>query len=194
MTVSIRLAALAAATISVSAATVTRAPDPGDAAAQRAALEQAIETDWMHQTDRKSLPERTIQEIKWAREIAGRMSKLTGAPDLRAELAQLAKLEEAATLAVSAPPAPVTQPVVKLPNGLVGRWVNYQLDESSFLNVGAQPAAVTASNYTLCAWIRTTKNAGDVMGNGTSGGCFLLMVNGGVVRAHQWPAKGLAVP
>lgn len=144
-----------------------------------------LEKDWLYQAERTPLAERTLQEITWAREIAARMSKVAGAPDLRAELAQLDQLEAATKLATAAPST------VKLPDGLVGRWLHYQLDGEGLysLNVGAKPAALATGNYTLCAWIRTTKSSGDVIGNGASAGCFLLSVYSGVARAQHWPAK-----
>lgn len=52
-----------------------------------------LEEDWLYQAEGKPLAERTIQEIHWTRDIADRMQKVKGAPDLQTELAQLKDLE-----------------------------------------------------------------------------------------------------
>ena len=81
-----------------------QAPPPSDAGKQvqqPSASAGILEKDWLYQAERTPLTERTLQEIKWAREIAGRMRSVTGAPDLRAELAQLDQLEAAAKSAAS---------------------------------------------------------------------------------------------
>jgi hypothetical protein len=164
------------------------AAEPGDDAALR--------EDWLYQAKGKPLGTLIAQEMTAAREMAEKLAKLPKPPDLSAELAALDQLTKSTPLAAA--PQPSTQPAasqpgVKLPDGIVGRWTAGQLGENGYLNVGAKPAAVAAGNYTLCAWVRTTGGEADVIGNGTSVGHFLLMVYRGVVRGHQWTAQGAAV-
>jgi hypothetical protein len=142
--------------------------------------------DWLFQAEGKPLGQRAIQEIGWAREMAERIKMLPGAPDLSAELAELDRLARPVAGPASVQP-PAVQPQVKLPDGLVGRWVRGDLGGTNYLNVGAKAATVVAGNYTLCAWIRTTSDRADVIGNGVTTGHFLLMLQG-VTRACHGPA------
>jgi len=52
-----------------------------------------IEADWLYQADDDPSAERAMQEIAWARELAGRLAKGAKAPDLKTELAELTALE-----------------------------------------------------------------------------------------------------
>jgi hypothetical protein len=56
-----------------------------------------LERDWLHQADGKPTVERVRSEIGWARDLAARLGAATGkAPDVAAELAELAALEKQA--------------------------------------------------------------------------------------------------
>lgn len=57
------------------------------------------------------------------------------------------------------------------------------------VNVGTALAGIARGPYTISAWIRTTSGEADVLGNGTSAGCFLLMSYQGVVRGHHWTGR-----
>jgi hypothetical protein len=53
-----------------------------------------LEAEWLYQAEGKPLRERALQEIGWAREMAGRLAARTPAPDLGRELAELRELEQ----------------------------------------------------------------------------------------------------
>lgn len=57
-------------------------------------------------------------------------------------------------------------------------------------DLGASLSACVKGSYTAWAWIRTTSQEADVLGNGTVDGCLLLMSYRGVVRGHQWTDQG----
>ena len=54
---------------------------------------ELIKADWLYQADGSPSADRALQEIAWARELAGRLTKMPKAPDLAAELAELTALE-----------------------------------------------------------------------------------------------------
>jgi hypothetical protein len=56
--------------------------------------EQLLRDEWIFQAESKPLDERALQEISWAREIAGRLKKSTRPPDLSPELTILKALEK----------------------------------------------------------------------------------------------------
>ena len=53
----------------------------------------ALERDWIFQAEEKPLAARAAEEIRWARDLAARIAKDPKAPDLKAELADLAAAE-----------------------------------------------------------------------------------------------------
>jgi len=54
---------------------------------------ELIEADWRYQANDEPTAARALQEIAWARDLAGRLRKGANAPDLTAELAALTSLE-----------------------------------------------------------------------------------------------------
>ena len=56
--------------------------------------DQALERDWLFQAMGEPLRERAAREIDWARELAARLSSQRSAPNLSAELRELAVLAQ----------------------------------------------------------------------------------------------------
>jgi len=54
-----------------------------------------LEKDWLFQADNAPTLTKIQNEIKWTRELAGRISKLDGAPDLSGDLKAVAEIEQA---------------------------------------------------------------------------------------------------
>ena len=59
-----------------------------------AEADAALQRDWLFQAEGKPLAERARLEIRWARELAARLTKGGNTPDLKAEVAELDKLEK----------------------------------------------------------------------------------------------------
>lgn len=59
----------------------------------QAQLNPQLEADWLFQCDNAPTYAKAQQEVVWAKELAGRISALRGAPDLSAPLATLLRLE-----------------------------------------------------------------------------------------------------
>ena len=173
------------------ATALTWAVGPGATRAAEAPSTDALTEDWLYQAQGKPLNQYTAEEIAAARQIAQRLLAADNPPDLSAELSELERLSRPVASPAARPPS--TQPRAPLPEGLLGRWTSEGLGEANYLDVGGKLAAVIAGNYTLSAWIRTTSGEADIIGNGTTTGCFLLMTYRGVVRGHQWTAEGAAV-
>jgi hypothetical protein len=66
-------------------------------AAEPAADDARLVSDWLFQAEDKPLPERTRLEIQWTRELAARLAGPPRAPDLRKELVELDSLAGKAT-------------------------------------------------------------------------------------------------
>jgi len=54
----------------------------------------ALERDWLFQAMGKPLPERTLDEIRWTRDLAARLAAGPNAPNLSGDLTELAALEK----------------------------------------------------------------------------------------------------
>lgn len=67
------------------------------------------------------------------------------------------------------------------------------LGNATTVPVGTSLAGLPAANYTVTAWIKTTSQEADILGNGVSLGNFLLMTYRGVVRGHQWTSESANV-
>ena len=59
----------------------------------KADADSLLEADWLFQADDNPSPQRSLQEIAWARELAARLAAHPATPDFSTELAQLAELE-----------------------------------------------------------------------------------------------------
>ncbi|MFI5377964.1 MAG: hypothetical protein ACHRHE_01545 [Tepidisphaerales bacterium] len=68
------------------------ASDTASLSADEASL--ALERDWLYQAMGEPLPQRTAQEIAWARELAGRLARNPRTPDLSADLKELDALQK----------------------------------------------------------------------------------------------------
>ena len=68
--------------------------EPETRSLSRGEGEELIKNEWLFQAEGKSLKDRSLQEIAWAREMAGRLKKAASPPDVSEELASLAKLEQ----------------------------------------------------------------------------------------------------
>ncbi len=86
--------------------------------------------DWQFQADNAPTVSRIRQEIRWARQMAVRLSKRPDAPDLAAEFNELDQLQR--QLADKVPPPAKEEEkqkvAVSLPNGLIARWAFDGLD------------------------------------------------------------------
>ena len=68
-----------------------KTPETRTLTAQEASL--ALERDWLFQAGGEPLLERTAKEIRWTRDLAGRLTQGRPAQDFAADLAELGKLE-----------------------------------------------------------------------------------------------------
>jgi len=151
-----------------------------------AEADAALVRDWLFQTDDAPTARAARQELAWTRELASRIATLPEAPDLSADLRELTAIEQ--RFAETAEPVR-QRPARDLPD-LLAHWDAEELSQG-VVNAGPQLAGIAASNYTICAWIRTTSVEADIVGNGVGDGHVLLMSYRGVVRGHHWtPASG----
>ena len=64
-------------------------PWPDERPLPRAVADALLESDWLFQADHRPTPDRSLQEIGWACELADRLAAHRRRPDFSAELAQL---------------------------------------------------------------------------------------------------------
>ena len=81
-------------TVLVASVLIALAACPHRAAAREAKARSPLEADWIFQAGGAPTRARALQEITWARELARRLASLPKGPALRAELADLDKLEK----------------------------------------------------------------------------------------------------
>lgn len=188
------------------------APEPVEPPTRSLNADEADQTlvrDWLFQADNRPTAARVGQEIGWARQLADRLSQQPGCPDLSRHKDELDKLHDqwrdlrhtksqVAGLSMN--------PLVrwtfdtqtdqnaddqgeqvgpcKTGVGIFGEAI--VLDGNGFINAANAPASIAAKPYTISAWIKTTAGAADIVGNGTTHGCVLLMVYRNVLRGHHW--------
>ncbi len=93
--------------------TRTLTPDEADA---------ALVADWLFQAEGRPLARRARQELQWTRDLAARIARMNGAPDLAAELAELERIERQYANLASEPPMPTARDAKGVPAGLLARW------------------------------------------------------------------------
>ena len=123
--------------------------------------------DWQFQADNLPTALRIRKEIRWAREMAVRLSARPDAPDLTAQLKELDQLERRLADAAAKPAEEEENPKVaaSLPAGLIARWNFDQLD-------GGQVADVSGNNR-----FGTLHGRADVV-EGVHGGALALAGDG----------------
>ena len=178
--------------------------------------------DWLFQVDNRPTEMRIAQEIEWTRALAARIAKAPQAPNLSALLARLDGLDNRCRKHLQAKrqnmPVPdgllarwtmdgvEGQPLEAIgpaaaPGELTGADKRLAgmfgealvLDRNGYVDVGRAAAHMAKKPYTISAWIKTASGAADIVGNGTTTGCVLLMVYRNVLRGHHWTGKGLNV-
>ena len=172
--------------------------------------EQTLVRDWLFQADGRPTSTRVLQEIQWAGELADRITKQPGCTDLSSHKAELEALRDKC-LAMRQ----TKSQSANLPENLLTRW-SFEtgdragcpgkqigpcetglgifdealiLDGRGYIEAGSEAASIVAQPYTISAWIKTTAGAADIVGNGTTNGCVLLMVYRNVLRGHHWSGK-----
>ena len=178
-----------------------------------------LERDWLFQADDCPTIGRARREIRWARELAARLTANGAASDMAADLEELGQLEERCRKV-----QPHRFPHQRsLPDGLLACWPfdarrpggggarpdhedatsvaeqdgppagvfggGLLLGGRDFVNAGPDLSALATGNYTLCAWIKTRSPTGDFLSNGVSPGCLLLQTYQGVAKGHHWTAE-----
>ncbi|MCY2954996.1 MAG: hypothetical protein NTU53_23965 [Planctomycetota bacterium] len=73
---------------------VTEPTEPETRTLSKAEAKDTLERDWMYQAEGKPLLSRTVEEIRWARELARRLAKDSRTADLAKELVELDELEK----------------------------------------------------------------------------------------------------
>ncbi len=73
---------------------VPRADVPQARPLTKEQAQRLLEWDWLYQADGEPTVERSLQEIGWARRLAARLAAMPDGPGCKAELAELAALEE----------------------------------------------------------------------------------------------------
>ena len=174
-----------------------------------AEAQRLLVKDWLFQADGSPTVARARREIKWARDIAQRLALSPDPPDLSGELADLTALEAKAggiprgaaraSMVATRPDLAASRktPIPFFKTGLTGRaevvpgvlGEGLALSGRAHVNLGAGLAAVTTGQYTLCAWIKTTSQEADIVGNGVGRGHVLFMTYRGVLRGHHWTDK-----
>jgi len=81
-----------------------------------------VEQDWLFQAEGTPLAARAIQELGWTRQLAARLAKDTGTPDLSAHLEELDELAKRHGVPVADPLTRPARDGSSLPAGLVARW------------------------------------------------------------------------
>ena len=172
--------------------------------------EQTLVRDWLFQADNRPTTTRVAQEIQWASELADRISKQPGCSDpssYRAELNALRDkcltMRQAKSQSANLPKNLLTRWSFKAGDraGCPGKQIGPSetglgifdealiLDGRGYIEAGSKAASIVAQPYTIGAWIKTTAGAADIVGNGTTNGCVLLMVYRNVLRGHHWSGK-----
>ena len=172
-----------------------------------------LEEDWLFQADDTPTLDRIRDEIRWAQEMAERTQARSPAADLAGALRELDALTR------RLPPAPAPSDEGPALPGLLARWTFAPETAGETAGAGKETTSGTARTtggvfgsalrlqgemleaagvapefaqgaYTISAWIKTTRRAGDLIGSGVGRGHLLFMVFDGVLRGHHWTDAG----